>query len=102
MSQNDKDTGVICLCESMTKLNIEPGYQGAFQVYCGYFHQHEEQPSHDDFEECYRGEFKSVGKFCKNLYTDCDNSYNNLNDTLKKCIDWGNVWDYTVQYDYIF
>lgn len=101
MSKNEQDCK-FCSYEAMTKLDIEPDDQKAFQVYCKYFHHHEEQPSKDDFEECYRGEFETPGNFCEYLFSGCDDSYDNLNDALKNCIDWERVWDYSVQYDYVF
>lgn len=91
-----------CSYEKMTELNIDVCDQGGFQIYCEYFHQHEEQPSKDDFEELYKGEFKSEGDFCESLFSQTDDSYNNLTEALKKHIDWEKIWDYTVKYDYVF
>ena len=98
----DVDQCKFCSYEKMTELKIAPNDQGAFQVYCEYVQQHEDQSSKEEFEECYRGEFKSGGEFCEELFSSCDDSYNALNETLQKCIDWEMVWNYSVQYDYLF
>ena len=91
-----------CSDKAMNDLNIDLCDHRAFRVYCGYFHQHEEQPSKDEFEEAYRGEFNTTGEFCEHLFSGCDDSYNDLNEVLQKFIDWEKVWDYSVQYDYVF
>jgi antirestriction protein len=104
MFQNyqEGDNCKYCSLEAMVKLNIEPYNQGAFQVYCEYFHLHDRQSSKDDFEELYRGEFNSEAEFSKDLYSECDYPYNALSEMLKGCIEWQYVWDNIVQYDYIF
>jgi len=91
-----------CSFARMKELKIEPCNQKAFQVYCGYFHFHEEEPSKDDFDDCYQGEYKSVDEFCEELFSGCDDSYNALNPVLKICIDWKEVWEYSIKYDYTF
>jgi len=101
MSQSEKECK-FCSDKAMNYLNIDLCEQRAFRVYCGYFHQHEEQPSKDEFEETYRGEFNTTGGFCEELFSKYDDSYNDLNEVLKNCIDWEEVWNYSVQYDYVF
>ena len=91
-----------CSSETMKELKINPDDQCAFQVYCEYYHCHDDKTTKEDFEESYQGEFGSEGEFCEHLFESCDDSYHALNDTLKKCIDWKSVWDYSVQYDYAF
>lgn len=91
-----------CSPKKMEEMKIEPGCQDAFRVYCGYFHFHEDAPLTEDFYKCYKGEFKSAAEFCKELYDSCDDSYGALSDTLKKCIDWNAVWEYSVKYECIF
>lgn len=101
MSQSDQECK-FCSDEEMDDLGIEICDQSAFQVYCEYFHHHKEQPSKEKFEEVYQGEFSSEKDFCEHLFSGCDDSYNNLNEVLQKCINWEKVWDYAVQYDYVF
>jgi len=86
----------------MNELDIDTCLRSAFRQYCEYFHHHDSKPDMEQFEECYRGNFDTVGEFCEHLYESCDDSYNNLTDTLKKNIDWQQVWEYAIQYDYLY
>ena len=98
-----------CSQEKMTSLNIKPIDHRAFQVYCGLFYYHGEDiweedldmPGKEDFIISYKGEFKSVEKFCKQLFS-YDYNYNNLDGSLKYNINWKGVWDNSVQYMHEF
>ena len=103
-TQNDQEVTEckFCSCEAMDELDVEPSKQDAFQHYCNYFHHHEEQPVMEKFEELYQGDFKTIGDFCEHLFSECDESYDNLTDVLKKCINWRAVWEWSIQYDYTY
>ena len=93
---------VFCSYEKMTELGIEPNGQRAFQVYCDFVHLHADQPSKDDFDDCYQGKFKSGGDYCKWLFLQGTES-NMINDSVQRCIDWEEVWEnFEDQYDYSF
>lgn len=81
-----------CSSEEMEKMAILDDNKEAFKIYCGYFHNHKKQITEDEFAENYRGKFDSIGEFCEDLYSFCDDNYNKLSETLKESIDWNKVW----------
>jgi antirestriction protein len=86
----------------MEELKIDPEDREAFTIYCEYYHQHQDETLKEDFQESFQGSFQSEAEFSEHLFDGCDDSYDSLNDILKKCIDWGEVWAFALQYDYAF
>lgn len=81
-----------CSSEEIERMEILDDNKEPFKVYCEYFHNHEKQITKDKFEENYRGKFDSIGEFCEDLYSACDDNYSELSETLKESIDWNKVW----------
>ena len=70
-------------------------YQNAFNAFVNLGHD----PNPENFEEAYMGEYSSGAEYAGQLADELG-ELSNVPDYIKNCIDWQDVWDSYLRYDF--